>query len=445
MIGIKTALLKYLASNVYQFGLKFGIIDYYTEQDDYVENIYSVRKGWHKLSQYSNEPAQSGTAGSYGPAMGKLPPTPPTRPRRWHRRTIIATLIAILLIILVLLFFFPRPKAIVTLTPVSKTLSGPVKGSYSPRELSSPQQGTGQGFSHKPGTQAYGMLTFKNYTSFWVTISRGTIVTNVTGQQVVTEKTIHVPPDPIIPGIASVSAHAVKVGKSGNIPAMSVNKPYSHGISVLNESAFSGGVDDQAAASVQQSDIDRVANPLMAKLIQKALGDLQSQLKPGEQLVKASPPCSSPAVSSNPALGVSATKFTVNVSLTCSDSAFNPQTVPPQEENKLKQEAIQQLTPGPGFIPVGTIAIKVEQETPDKNGEIDLLVTASGTWKYQFSADIKLKMAKHIARETVGDAKTWLLQQTGVAAASISVTGPIIDLSGHNIVPDDLRAITING
>ena len=38
-----------------------------------------------------------------------------------------------------------------------------------------------------------------------------------------------------------------------------------------------------------------------------------------------------------------------------------------------------------------------------------------------------------------------LLQQPGVAGVSISVSGPIIDLSGHNIVPDDLRAITING
>ena len=111
----------------------------------------------------------------------------------------------------------------------------------------------------------------------------------------------------------------------------------------------------------------------------------------------------------------------------------------------LKQQAIQLLNPGPAFIPVGTIAIKIGQEAPEMDGNIHVQATANGTWQYQFSAAQKLDMAKHIARETIGDAKAWLLQQSGVAGASISVSGPIIDLSAHNIVPDDLRAITING
>src|SRR5260370_24599798 len=64
------------------------------------------QKVWQKMSE------QSGTAGSYGPGAGKLPPT---RRRRRRLLGIIATLIAILLIILVLLFFFPRPTAAVTL------------------------------------------------------------------------------------------------------------------------------------------------------------------------------------------------------------------------------------------------------------------------------------------------------------------------------------------
>src|SRR5438552_1317228 len=152
------------------------------------------------MSQYSNEPAKSGTAGSYGPGTGNLPPARP--PRRRRRLGIIVSLIAILLITLVLLLFFPRPAATMTLIPISKTLSGSVMGSYGPRELSSPQQASGTGHPQKPGTAAYGMLTFKNYTSLWVTIPKGTVVTNVTGQQVVTDKTIRVPPDPIIPGIA---------------------------------------------------------------------------------------------------------------------------------------------------------------------------------------------------------------------------------------------------
>ncbi len=325
------------------------------------------------MSQYSNEPAQSGTAGSYGPGTGYPPPTRPRRPRR--RLGIIAALILLLLIILVLLFFFPRPAAAVTLTPVSKTLSGSVIGNYGPRELSSPQQDSGSGVPIKPGTHATGMLTFKNYTPNWVKIPQGTAVTNVTGEQVVTDEDIFVMPDPIIPGIASGSAHAVKVGEGGNIHAMSIR----------------------------------------------------------------------PTVTSNPGVGVSTAKFTVSVSLTCSASAYNPLTVPPSTEDMLKQKAIQQLNPGPGFVLVGNIAIKVDKETPRKDGMIDVKATASGTWKFKFTADQKLNMAKLIARKTIGDAKALVLQQLGVANASISVSGPIIDLGGHNMLPDDLRAITING
>jgi hypothetical protein len=108
----------------------------------------------------------------------------------------------------------------------------------------------------------------------------------------------------------------------------------------------------------------------------------------------------------------------------------------------LKQEAARQL--GPGFNLVGKIATMVEQATPGKNGNFNVLVSASGTWKYRFTAAQKLNMAKLIARATIHEAKARLLQQPGVADASISVTEPIIDLNGHNIVPDDLRAITIN-
>src|SRR5438105_1725865 len=196
------------------------------------------------MSQYSDESAPSSTAGSYGPGTGYPPATRPRRPRR--RLGIIAALILILLIILVLLFFFPRPSAAVTLTPVSKTLSGSVIGNYGPRELSSPQQDSGSGVPIKPGTHATGMLTFKNYTPNWVKIPKGTAITNVTGEQVVTDEDVLVAPDPIIPGIASGTAHAVKVGKSGNIQAMSINKSCcSAGIFALNASDFSGGVDNQ--------------------------------------------------------------------------------------------------------------------------------------------------------------------------------------------------------
>ncbi|HXX78092.1 MAG TPA: baseplate J/gp47 family protein, partial [Ktedonobacteraceae bacterium] len=344
------------------------------------------------MSQYSNQPEQSGPAGSYGPGTGSLPPA--DRHRRRRRVAIIAALIAILLLVLLLFFFFPRPTATVTLTPVNKLLSGSVTGSYAPRELSSTQQGSGSGVVIKPGAQATGTLTFKNYTPSWVTVLKGTVITNVTGQRVVTEKTIHIPPDPIYPGVACVSAQAAKVGKSGNITALSINKLYVQGVYVLNASVFSGGRDDQPGDILRQGDIDRVAKLEVASLTQQELSGLKGQLHPGEQLFKPTPTCSSPLVTSNPGVGASAAKFTVSVSLTCSDSAYDPQTVPSQEEEMLKQQAAQQLHSDPGFMLDGNIAIQIEQETPDKNGEVDVRASASETEKYHFTADQKLNMAK---------------------------------------------------
>jgi len=395
------------------------------------------------MSQLSDEPGQSGAAGSYGPATGNLPPTMPHRRRRLLG--IIITAIVILLIILVL-FFFPRPTATATLTPVSKMLSDSLTVSVTAHQVSSTQQGSQTGVPTgppKPGTHATGILTFQNSTFSWVTIPAGTSVTNAISQQVVTDTALSIPPDPGMPGVASVSAHAVNIGSSGNIQAMSINKECCFsGIFVLNESAFSGGLDGQTTPMVQQSDIDSIANPLETSLTQKAQNYILAHLTSDEHLVNATPQCS-PSVTSNPGVGESAAKFTVTVSVTCSDSAYNPQTALSQAKDRLKQQVAKQL--GPSFILVGTIATKVEKATQGKNGDVDVLVSAKGTWKYQFTTGRKLDMAKHIARATISDAKSWLLRQTGVTAVSISVSGPIINLSGNNRVPDDLRAITING
>jgi|SRR5437868_8617594 len=104
------------------------------------------------------------------------------------------------------------------------------------------------------------------------------------------------------------------------------------------------------------------------------------------------------------------------------------------------------LVPPDPIIPgVTSGAAHTVKETLRKDGMIDVKATASGKWKYHFTAAQKLNMAKLIARKTVSEAKAFLLQQPGVANASISVSGPIIDLGGHNMLPDDLRAITING
>jgi hypothetical protein len=214
------------------------------------------------------------------------------------------------------------------------------------------------------------------------------------------------------------------------------------GITVQNESAFSGGLDNQTTHTVQQSDIDSIAKALETSLLQQAQSDIQKQLTAGEQLVTPAPQCSSTNVTSNPGMGESAEKLTVTVSAACSNVAYNPQPILLDAENQLKQEATEKL---PGFVLDGQIATKVEKVTPGQNGSVDVQVSTSGTWKCQFTDADKLNMKKLIVGKTKSVAKTLLLQQKGVADASISVSGPIIDLSGGNILPDDLNAMTING
>jgi len=325
-------------------------------------------------------------------------------------------------------------------------LSNSLTASLTTRELSTQEQGSQTGAStgqSKPGTQAIGTLTFQNYTPNPVTVPAGTRVTSTNGQQVETDTTIVIPPDPpVIPGVASVSSHAVNTGKDGNIPAMGINTTYnSPDIKVFNESAFSGGSDNQTTHTVQQSDIDSVAKALETSLKQKALSNIQKQLTSGEQLVAPTPQCST-NVTSNPGVGESAANFTVTASLTCSDSAYNPQTVLLQAEEQLKKEAAQQL---PGFVLNGKIDTKVEKVTPGQDGNIDVQVSASGTWKYQFTTAQKSKLARDIAGKTKTAAQDLLSRQEGVTGVSISISGPIIDLSGGNRLPDDPNAITING
>jgi hypothetical protein len=366
-----------------------------------------------------------------------------------NRFWVIVGIIVLLLLLIILLFIFPRPKATVTLTPVHKTLNNPLTASIAARNLSSQEQGSETGASTgqpKQGTQATGILTFQNYTPELVTIPSGTRVTNNTGQQVETTETITVPPDPpAIPGVAQAHARAVNAGKSGNIEAMSINTTCcsSSNIKVFNESVFSGGSDNQTAHTIQQSDIDSVAKPLETSLTQKAQNDIQKRLAAGEKLVAAKPECST-NISSKPVVGESAENFTVEVSTACADAAYNPQTALLNAEGQLKKQAAEQL---PGFVLDGSITTKVEQVTPGQNGNVDVRVSASGTWKYRFTDAEKLNMKKHIARETKADAQAWLLQQKDVAGVSISIVGPpLLDLLGlDNRLPDDLSAIAING
>lgn len=394
------------------------------------------------MKQSNNISGKSDAAGISVPAVDG---SSRERPLLWWKRLKFVMISALILFILFIFSsFFPMKTATVRLTPLSQTLSGFLPINVAARQLFSTQQGSQTAVSTgqpKLGTHATGILTFENSTFSWITIPGGTAVTNVAGEVIVTDRDLNVPPDPAIPGVASVTAHAIRIGNSGNIQAMSINKVCCFaGIFVLNKSAFSGGRDTQTIPTIQQSDIDHTVKLLETLLTQKVLSDMRTHLTLGERLLYATPQCS-PKITSVPNVNESATNFTINASLACSELAYNPQTVPPQAEDWLKQKAIQQL--GREFVLVGIIKTAIESAKADENGNVNVLVLAKGTWKYQFTVASKLKMAKYIVRKTKGDARLWLLQQVGVADVSISVPGPILDWREKDILPNDFKVITL--
>ena len=407
------------------------------------------------MSEYYDEPKQAPTSGLQSYSTGNVAvggygtnTLPAASSNQRRSRTIIIAAATFLLLILLLLFFFPRPIATIVLTPTSTTLNTSTTVSVLAHRLSSHQQDSKAGVPSGPiqqGTHATGALTFYNYTPNWITIPANTVITNNAGEKVVTDRALSIPPDPpLIPGVASVSAHAVNAGKSGNISTMSINGSCcTNGVTVSNQSAFSGGADGQKMHTVQQSDIDSITNDLKASLLVKAQNDIRAHLLANETLVNAQLHCIPENVVSSPSLGTGATNFTVSLSLTCSAFAYNPQAAINAAQQQLQQQAAKKLDPG--FVLVNTIVATTKQATVNNNGTVNVLAEASGTWKYQFSAARKSEIAQHITRMTTDNAKAWLLQQTGVTQASVTVSGPIIHLFGNATLPDDLRSITING
>jgi hypothetical protein len=289
-------------------------------------------------------------------------------------------------------------------------------------------------------------LTFENSTLSTITIPAGThITTNTTGQEVVTDEEAVVPPDPaMIPGVADgVRAHAVKVGQSGNIHAMDINKPCCvDGITVYNKADFTSGTDAQTAHTVQQSDIDKVVASLKTALTQKAQSDIESQAaKSGKKLVTPTVTCPADLtnVTATPGVGASAANFTVTGSLTCSDVAYSEQSA----KDQLKQKLTQLLDTG--FVLLDPV---IEKATVDANGNT-VQVSGRATELYKLTAADQSNIKNNIARKTQKEARDWLLQFKGgagipvITKVSTSVTGPIINLSGTDRLPDDLGAINI--
>ncbi len=111
------------------------------------------------------------------------------------------------------------------------------------------------GVKEFPAQPARGELTIYNGSILTQGLPPGFIVTSRSGVEVVTDSPVTIPPaNPPSYGIATVPAHALQLGKVGNIAAYEVNAVYGADLYIKNLTAFRGGQDTKVVTVVTNQD-----------------------------------------------------------------------------------------------------------------------------------------------------------------------------------------------
>ena len=350
---------------------------------------------------------------------------------------------ALPLLVSYLFTIIPANSATVTITPTSKHLSkfynifalpGALGGSqyeveahvisYTAQSQSRTVRATGT--KHLPAAQATGQLTFSGASDTRFIIA-GTTISGYSGVQLALSADVFVSPN----HTSTVSAHAVKAGPDGNIPAFDVNSTYiviplggggsSFTVYVQNTQAFTGGHNAEDVMVVQQSDLDKVANPLERTLTDKAQAEVQSQIGSTEHLV--SPIVCTPHVTSNHQVDSPATNVTIKVAVTCQGEVYDQPIVQAMAAELLKQEALSTL--GANYALIGNLVTGAPEviSRDDQTEMASLSIKTEGIWVFQFGAIQKQNLAKLLAGKAQQDARKLLLKQVGVSKAIIKTDG----------------------
>lgn len=106
------------------------------------------------------------------------------------------------------------------------------------------------GIKTYPATIAHGILTITNGSIISQTIPKGFNIGDVT-----TDEPVFVPAGSANGyGVAYVTAHAISIGTSGNIPAYQINQVIGSSVYIRNLSAFSGGRDAYSVKFITSED-----------------------------------------------------------------------------------------------------------------------------------------------------------------------------------------------
>lgn len=118
------------------------------------------------------------------------------------------------------------------------------------------EQITPTGTQTTPATAAHGTLIFYNGSLFGQLVPQGFQVTTNNGTTVVTDQAVTIPAsNPPTEGIATVTAHALNPGASGNIQSEAISQNYGNDILIQNRAAFTGGQDAITTSVITADDV----------------------------------------------------------------------------------------------------------------------------------------------------------------------------------------------
>ncbi len=404
--------------------------------------------------------------GPGGPAIGPRPagltPLPPPYSRRnrrrfWRRTILLLVLLLLLSGALVFGIFAAQGKvpglpgsltANVTITPASKLESDnyllealptgtpdPAQRQIGARLLtqtSGTSTATGNATGSIPATTASGLLTFQNVGGSGVTLGT-TILTGADGVQVKFNGPVFVPAT----GSPTVTGYAVNPGAAGNIRPLDINgRCCAPNVFVKNLSAFTGGQDAQPNSVIQQSDIDKAAQPLVSSLSQSTGNALQKQVKSNERVVDNSFKCK-PSVNPSVKAGAVAKTVTVQVQVTCTEEVYDFAAAQSMATSLLQTKAQNDPAITTQYALDGKIVTSVLSDTVvTAQGQVSIEIQAQGLWVYQFTDQMQQNIKNSLVKLSKANALNVLLHDMGVAAAKINI-------SSGDLMPANASDITL--
>ena len=190
------------------------------------------------------------------------------QPPFWNKDRITAAMMGFFALALILAFCFIPSGQSYTL----QTISVPAQFSMQQFKAVIAIQPTGK--KEYPATKAEGTLTIYNGSFLVQQLPAGLIVTASNGQEFAIDQAVTIPAADLPSlGVASVSAHALVAGSSGNIPVKAIQATYGSSLKIKNLAAFSGGQD--AYTKTYATDQDKAAALTAARqslAIQKYIG-----------------------------------------------------------------------------------------------------------------------------------------------------------------------------